>query len=44
MDKNKIQINGGITVNVDISVRNVTYMKKIMFLILLHEAVKTENI
>ena len=38
MEENVIQINGGITINVDVSV------KKIMFGILLHETVKMENI
>ena len=36
MDKIVIQINGGIMVNVDVSVRSVMYVKKIMFGILLH--------
>ena len=30
--------------NVDVSVKNYMYMKKIMFGILLHAVVKTENI
>ena len=42
--KNVIQINGGIMINVDVSVKNVTYVKKIIFGILLHVVVKMENI
>ena len=37
---NVIQINGGITINVDVSVKNVMYVKKITFGILLHVLVK----
>ena len=44
MEKNIIQINGGLTINVDVSVRNAMYVKKIMFGILLHVVVKMENI
>ena len=44
MEENVIQINGGITINVDVSVRNAMYAKKIMFEILLHEIVKMGNI
>ena len=40
----KIQINGGIMISVDVSVKNVKYVKKIMFGILLLVVVKTENI
>ena len=32
-----IQINGGITINVDVSVENAMYVKKIIFGILLNE-------
>ena len=39
-----IQINGRIMINVDLSVKNVIYMNKIMFGILLHVIVKMENI
>ena len=39
-----IQINGGITLNVDLSVKSVIYVNKIMFGILLHVVVKMENI
>ena len=31
MEKNVIQINGGITINVDLSVKNVIFVKMIMF-------------
>ena len=44
MGKNVIQVNGGITINVDVSVKNIIYVKKIIFEILLHVAVKMENI
>ena len=36
MDKNVIQINGGIMINVDVSVKNVMYVMKNMFWILVH--------
>ena len=42
MEKIVIQINGGKMINV--SVRNVMYVKKIMFGILLHVIVKMGNI
>ena len=41
MEKNVIGINDGITINVDVSVENIMYVKKIMFGILLHVVVKT---
>ena len=44
MGKNVIQINGGIMINVNVSVKNVMYVKKIIFGILLHAVVKMENI
>ena len=44
MGKNVIQINGGITINVDVNVKNIIYVKIIMFGILLHAIVKMENI
>ena len=44
MEENVIQINSGITINVIVSVKNVIYVKKIMFGILLHIAVKMRNI
>ena len=31
MEQNVIQINGGITINFDVSVKKLMYMKKIMF-------------
>ena len=31
MDENVIQINGGIMINVDASVKSVMYVKNIMF-------------
>ena len=43
MEKDVIQINGGIMINVDVTVKNVIYVKKIMFGILLHIAVKMET-
>ena len=43
MEENVIQINGGITINVDVSVKNVMYVKKIIFEILLHIVVKMGN-
>ena len=42
--KNVIQINGGITVYVYVSVKNIIYVKRIVFGILLHVVVKMENI
>ena len=44
MEENVIQINGGIMINVNVSVKSVMYMKMIMFGILLHIVVKTLNI
>ena len=44
MKQNVIQINGGITINVDVSVKNVIYVKKIMFGILLPVIVEIEKI
>ena len=44
MEKIVIQINGGIMINVDVSVKNVMYAKKIVFGILLHVVVKMVNI
>ena len=43
MKENVIQINGGITINVDWSVKHIMYVKKIIFGILLHVVVKMEN-
>ena len=44
MAENIIQINVGVTINVDVSVKNVMYLKNIIFGILLHVVVKMENI
>ena len=44
MEENVIQINGEIRINADVSVKNVMYLKKIIFGILLNVVVKTENI
>ena len=44
MEQNASQINGGIWVNVDVSVISMIYMKKFIFGILLHVIVKMENI
>ena len=43
MKQNLIQINGGLTINVDVSVKNI-YVKTIMFEILLYVIVKMENV
>ena len=42
--KHVFQINGGVIINVDVSVKNVMYVKKIIFEILLHVVVKMESI
>ena len=39
MEENVVQINGKITINVDMSAKSVMYVKKIMFRILLHAVV-----
>ena len=44
MEEIVIQINDGKMINVDVSVKNVMYMKNIMFGILIHVIVKMENI
>ena len=44
MERNVIQINGRITVNVDVSVKKIIYVKKNMFRILAHAFVKIEII
>ena len=41
--KNVIQINGGITINVDKSVKNVMYVKKIIFRIMSNVVVKMKK-
>ena len=38
--ENVIQIKSGITINADVSVKNIIYAKTIIFGILLHVAVK----
>ena len=43
MDQNVIQINGGMTINVDVSIKNI-YVKKNMFGILVNVFVKMEYI
>ena len=44
MEENIIQINDGIKINVVVSVKNVMYVKKIMFEILLHVIAKMRSI
>ena len=44
MEEIVIQINSGMMINVDVSVKNVMYVKKIIFRILPHVTVKMENI
>ena len=44
MEENVIQIITEITINIDVSVKNGMYMKKVIFGILLHVVTKTENI
>ena len=44
MGQNVVQTNGGITINVYVSVKSIVYVKKIMYGILLHVIVKMENI
>ena len=44
MEKNMIQINGGITINVDVRVKKFMYVKKIMFGILVTVFLKMENV
>ena len=43
MKENVIQVNGGITIKVDVNVKNVTCVKKIMFGVMLHVVVKTRE-
>ena len=43
MEKNVIHINGGIITNVNVKVKNVMYVKKIMFGILLQVIVKIKK-
>ena len=42
--KNVSQIKSGRTINVDVIVENITYVKKVMFGILLHVVTKMVNI
>ena len=42
--KKLIQINGGIVINSDVNKKNVIYVKKTVFGILVHAGVKIENI
>ena len=44
MLENVIQFKSGITINVNVSVKNILYVKKIIFGILLHVVVKMVNI
>ena len=44
MRKTLIQVNGGIAINVDVSVKNVIFAKQITSGILPHEVVKMESI
>ena len=44
MKEDVVQINGGIMINVDVSVKKLMYVKKITFAILLHVIAKMENI
>ena len=44
MEEDVIQIKRGIMINVDMSVKNIIYMKKIIFGILLHVVAKMQNI
>ena len=44
MEKNVIQINGGIMINVDVSVKNIIHVENVIFGIVLHVVVKMVNI
>ena len=44
MEENVIQTKSGKIINVDASVKNVIYVKKIIFGILLHVVVKMKSI
>ena len=44
MEQKLIQIHGGITINIDVTVKNIIYVKKNMFKILVHVFMKMENI
>ena len=44
MVESVIQIKNGITINVDTSAKNITYVKKVIFGILLHVLTKMVDI
>ena len=44
MQENVTQINGGIMINVNKNVKNVMYVKKILFGILLHVVVNGKSL
>ena len=44
VEGNVIQINFGIMINADVNAKNLMYVKKIKFGILLHVILKMENI
>ena len=44
MEENVIQLNGEIMISIDLSVKNVMYVKNTIFGILLYLIVKMENI
>ena len=44
IEQNVSQINYGIMISVNVSVKNIMYVKKVMFGILVHVVVKMENI
>ena len=44
VEANVIQIKSGITINVDANVKNITFVIKIIFGILLHVVAKMVNI
>ena len=44
MEEKVIQMNGEITINVDVSVKTIMYVKKIMFGIILYVIVKRKKI
>ena len=44
MEQNVIQINGEIMIHVNVSVKSIIYVKKIMFGILVYVFVEMENI
>ena len=44
MEENAIQVNGGITINVNVSVKNIIYVKKTISGILLLVFAKMVNI